>query len=196
MNVYTLKIKSNVDCNIYIDDMFKANAEKNQIVMLPLEEGQYWVKAQNKNNPADVIIEIVSINQHRILEFKFVENTINTEVSDVKLGLKVSLNGSRAVHSKQVSPEKSALINEVVELLYANAKNAKMKGYKTIKDAGSYGSKSSSCDVPNIIWRILLSIGLIAIVIALIPTIIGAPVSIMIAKPGFDSIWKGDCDIF
>ena len=64
MNVYTLKIKSNVDCNIYIDDMFKANAEKNQIVMLPLEEVQYWVKALNKNNPADVIIEIVSINQH------------------------------------------------------------------------------------------------------------------------------------
>lgn len=51
-------------------------------------------------------------------------------------------------------------------------------------------------DVGNIVFRILLSAGLVAIVIALIPTVFGAPISIMAAKPAFVSIWEGDCDIF
>ena len=35
-----------------------------------------------------------------------------------------------------------------------------------------------------------------AIILVLIPTVIGAYVSIMIAKPGFEAIWNGSCDIF
>ena len=53
-----------------------------------------------------------------------------------------------------------------------------------------------SYDIPNIIWRVILSIGLAAIILVLIPTVIGAYVSIMIAKPGFEAIWNGSCDIF
>ena len=208
MNIYTLKVKSNVDSNIYIDDHFKTIAKKDQLVMISLEEGDYWVRAENVNNPDNVITQIVSLNQHKILELKFAERTISQDRSDAKSHEQaLTYTNDSLAHKKQVSSEHSAKINEVVELLIVNAEDkisdkrpkGKREEHKTVKEVNVTNtsvSNGDSYDIPNILWRILLTIGLFAIVIALIPTVVGAPVSIMIAKPGFDSIWKGDCDLF
>ena len=208
MNVYTLKIKSNADCNIYIDDQFQANAKRNQIEKVSLEEGEYWVRGESLNNPNEVITQIVSLNQHKIIELKFAVSAISQDMSDAKSD-KHDLNDitDSPVPKKRVSSEHSTKINEVVESLKANAEknksNKEQKGkredHKTIKGVNvpvTSVSNGNNYNIPNIIWRIILSVGLFAIILVLIPTVIGTPISIMIAKPGFESIWKGDCDIF
>ena len=208
MNIYTLKVKSNVDSNIYIDDQFKNIAKKDQLVMISLEEGDYWVRAENVNNPDNVITQIVSLNQHKILELKFAESTISQDRSDAKSHEQdLTYTNDSLAHKKQVSSEHSAKINEVVELLIVNAEDkrsdkrpkGKREDHKTIKGVNvpvTSVSNGNNYNIPNIIWRIILSVGLFAIIMVLIPTVIGTPISIMIAKPGFESIWKGDCDIF
>lgn len=190
-----------------IDDLFQTNLKKNHIAKISLEEGDYWVRAENVNNPNEVITNIVSLNQHKILELKFIENTRSQDKSDAKSQEHdLTYTNDSTIPKKRVSSEHSAKINEVVDLLKVNEEDKrsdkrqkeKREEYKTVKDVNVTGtsvSNGNSYNIPNVMWRILLTIGLFAIVIALIPTVIGAPVSIMIAKPGFDSIWKGDCDL-
>lgn len=95
--------------------------------------------------------------------------------------------------SDQLDAEKNKKILEVVKTLeqISQTKDTnKKRKQNVLKQSIDLG------DVGNIVFRILLSVGLVAIVIALIPTVIGAPISIMAAKPAFVSIWEGDCDIF
>lgn len=95
--------------------------------------------------------------------------------------------------SDQLDAEKNKKVLEVVKTLeqISQTKDTNEKRKQNVlKQSIDLG------DVGNIFFRILLSVGLVAIVIALIPTVIGAPISIMAAKPAFVSIWEGDCDIF
>ena len=164
--------------------------------------------AKRLSSVAPIKYKTLSVEGDKIIELKFAVSAISQDMSDAKSD-KHDLNDitDSPVPKKRVSSEHSTKINEVVESLKANAEknksNKEQKGkredHKTIKGVNvpvTSVSNGNNYNIPNIIWRIILSVGLFAIILVLIPTVIGTPISIMIAKPGFESIWKGDCDIF
>ena len=115
-----------------------------------------------------------------ILEVKAHHRKLNS-APPKKVDNKKKEKKSEPVQVIQKKPqEKTSIKNEKQSL---KKKIAKVEG----PEGG--GVTEDNSNVGNIIVRILLSIGLVVLAIAFLPTI-------MIAKPAFEAIWRGDCDIF
>lgn len=52
MKKHELRIKSNVNCNIYIDTEYTCSAEANHFAKIELDEGEYMVKVEKCDGPA------------------------------------------------------------------------------------------------------------------------------------------------
>jgi hypothetical protein len=48
-----LKIRSNLDCNVYVDEEFKLKAIANKLTKLPLSKGAYWLEFVGLENEQD-----------------------------------------------------------------------------------------------------------------------------------------------
>ena len=108
------------------------------------------------------------------------------------LEVKAHLRKLKSALVKDLSAEPQEQVTNVMSI----QQNSQEKNIAKVERSEGGTVAEDNSNVGNMIVRILLSIGLVVIIIALIPTIIGAPISIMIAKPAFEAIWKGDCDIF
>ena len=53
MKKHELRIKSNVNCNIYIDTEYTCSAEANRFAKIELDEGEYMIKVENAADPDD-----------------------------------------------------------------------------------------------------------------------------------------------
>lgn len=53
MKKHELRIKSNVNCNIYIDEEYTCSAEANRFAKIELNEGEYMIKVENATDPQD-----------------------------------------------------------------------------------------------------------------------------------------------
>ena len=115
-----------------------------------------------------------------ILEVKAHHRKLNSALAKI-INLTQDVKKSEQSQVIQKKPqEKTSIKNE--------RKSHKKKIAKVEGPEGGVVTEDNS-NVGNMIVRILLSIGLVVLAIAFLPTI-------MIAKPAFEAIWRGDCDIF
>ena len=73
MNEVNLKILSDIDCNVYVDNELVAIAKQNQIEIIPLSKGEYWVQCVGVSNKNYKIEQIVSIEGHKVIKLNFIE---------------------------------------------------------------------------------------------------------------------------
>ena len=73
MNDVKLKILSDIECWVYIDNEYVTTARKDQVEILGLQKGQYWVQCVNKYNPNQKIEQIVELENHKVLKLDFNE---------------------------------------------------------------------------------------------------------------------------
>ena len=72
MDKYNLKILSDIDCNIYVDNELLATTKPNEMTIIPLSRGEYWVQCVCTYNPGYKIEQIVCVEYHKVLKLDFV----------------------------------------------------------------------------------------------------------------------------
>ena len=71
MNKVNLKILSDIDCNVYVDNELLANVKQNEVAIIPLCIGEYWLQCVCPQNPMYKIEQIVFVEYHKILRLDF-----------------------------------------------------------------------------------------------------------------------------
>ena len=61
MDTVNLKILSDIECNVYIDNKFIAKAKRNIIEQILLSKGEYWLQCICAHNHKYKIEQIVNI---------------------------------------------------------------------------------------------------------------------------------------
>lgn len=68
MKKHELRIKSNVNCNIYIDTEYTCSAEANHFAKIELGEGEYMIKVENAADPDDYFFTEILLDRDRLIK--------------------------------------------------------------------------------------------------------------------------------
>lgn len=68
MKKHELRIKTNVNCNIYIDTEYECSAEANRFAKIELDEGEYIVKVENAEDPHDCFNTEIFIDRNLLIK--------------------------------------------------------------------------------------------------------------------------------
>lgn len=68
MKKHELRIKSNVNCNIYIDTEYICSAEANHFAKIELDEGEYMVMVENATDPHDCFNTEIFLDRDRLIK--------------------------------------------------------------------------------------------------------------------------------
>lgn len=74
MNYVNLKVLSDIDCDIYVDNEFVSTAKKGIVSVVSLEVGEYWVQFIASFNPNCKIEKVLNIEHHKVEKVEFLEN--------------------------------------------------------------------------------------------------------------------------
>lgn len=68
MKKHELRIKTNVNCNIYIDTEYACSAEANHFAKIELDEGEYMIKVENAADPDDYYFTEILLDRDRLIK--------------------------------------------------------------------------------------------------------------------------------
>ncbi len=68
MKKHELRIKTNVNCNIYIDTEYTCSAEANYFAKIELDEGEYMIKVENAADPHDCFNTEIFLDRDRLIK--------------------------------------------------------------------------------------------------------------------------------
>ena len=144
MNKVDLKILSDIDCNVYVDNNLIAVVKQNKVEILSLCKGEYWVQCVCLCNPQYKIEQIVNLKNHKVLKLEF------TELFAVNAGIKS--NTSMLSYNEEMTYTNKEEHYSVLPLTLYDNVNSFSEGLASVKQNGKYGfiDKKGTVIVPLI----------------------------------------------
>lgn len=136
MKKHELSIKSNVNCNIYIDKEYKCSAEANRLAKLELREEEYMVKVENAANPDVFFYTEVFLDKDMLIKDIDLENDTSGDVV-------ISEDKTERDDSRCQKPSTASQISEIVESLANSKAEGKSQRSNTYNEDGQTNDKSS-----------------------------------------------------
>lgn len=136
MKKHELRIKTNVNCNIYIDTEYKCSAEANRLAKLELREEEYMVKVENAANPDVFFYTEVFLDKDMLIKDIDLENDTSGDVV-------ISEDKTERDDSRFQKPSTASQISEIVESLAKSKVEGKSQRSNTYNEDGQTNDKSS-----------------------------------------------------
>ena len=115
MKKHELRIKSNVNCNIYIDTEYTCSAEANHFAKIELDEGEYMIKVENVADPDDYFFTEILLDRDRLI--KPTLNGQSDTDSKNEPSVAVSKDKNTRDDARGQKPSTALQISEIVESL-------------------------------------------------------------------------------
>lgn len=81
MEQFRLKILSDVNCDLYVDTEFKSHILHENLMILTMNQGEYYLKFINTVNPKYSMSRIISLDRDRVINVSFKEEFVNQALS-------------------------------------------------------------------------------------------------------------------
>jgi hypothetical protein len=117
MKKHELRIKSNVNCNIYIDTEYTCSAEANRFAKILLDAGDYMVKVENAAYPDDCLDTEVSLDKDQLIKATLRELSDTDSKNEAPVVVPVSKDKRVRDDSRCQKPSTASQISEIVESL-------------------------------------------------------------------------------
>lgn len=116
---YTLKIRSNIKCKIFIDDDYKAVTYKDSLTKIVLEKGEYWVKVEDEGNSNNYISQAIQLNQDKVLDVNLDEiKPSKNKSEDLSIKRKAGEQNTKVRHTFRYIGEPSDLILDIIVAIF------------------------------------------------------------------------------
>lgn len=136
MKKHELRIKTNVNCNIYIDTEYACSAEANHFAKIELREEEYMVKVENAANPDVFFYTEVFLDKDMLIKDIDLENDTSGDVV-------ISEDKTERDDSRCQKPSTASQISEIVESLANSKAEGKSQRSNTYNEDGQTNDKSS-----------------------------------------------------
>ena len=136
MKKHELRIKSNVNCNIYIDTEYTCSAEANRFAKILLDAGDYMVKVENAADPDDCLDTEVSLDKDQLIKATLRELSDTDSKNEAPVVVPVSKDKRVRDDSRCQKPSTASQISEIVEsLANSNAEDKSQNHQNTNQDS-------------------------------------------------------------
>lgn len=143
MKKHELRIKSNVNCNIYIDTEYTCSAEANRFAKILLDAGDYMVKVENAADPDDCLDTEVSLDKDQLIKATLRELSDTDSKNEAPVVVPVSKDKRVRDDSRCQKPSTASQISEIVESLANSKAEGKSQRSNTYNEDGQTNDKSS-----------------------------------------------------
>lgn len=133
MKKHELRIKTNVNCNIYIDTEYTCSAEANYFAKIELDEGEYMIKVENAADPHDCFNTEIFLDRDRLIK-----PTLNGQSdTDSKNEPAVSVSKDTRDDVRDQKPPTTSQISGIVESLAKSKADDKSQSHQNNNQAPS-----------------------------------------------------------
>ena len=135
MKKHELRIKTNVNCNIYIDTEYTCSAEANYFAKIELDEGEYMIKVENAADPHDCFNTEIFLDRDRLIK-----PTLNGQSdTDSKNAPAVSVSKDKDTRDdvRDQKPPTTSQISGIVESLAKSKAEDKSQSHQNNNQAPS-----------------------------------------------------------
>ena len=132
MKKHELRIKTNVNCNIYIDTEYTCSAEANHFAKIELDEGEYMIKVENAADPDDYFFTEILLDRDRLIKLPL--NGQSDTDSKNEPSVAVSKDKNTRDDARVQKPSTALQISEIVESL-AKSKAEDKSGKRLISSS-------------------------------------------------------------
>ena len=116
---YTLKIRSNIKCKIYIDDDYKATTNNESLTKIILDKGEYWVRVEDDGNSNNYISQTIQLNQDKVLNINLDEIKLSKNKSeDLSIKRKAGDQKTQVRHSFRYAGQPIDLIFDIIAAIF------------------------------------------------------------------------------
>ena len=116
---YTLKIRSNIKCKIYIDDDYKATTNNESLTKIILDKGEYWVRVEDDGNSNNYISQTIQLNQDKVLDINLDEiKLLKNKSEDLSIKRTAGDQKTQVTHSFRYAGQPIDLILDIIAAIF------------------------------------------------------------------------------